>query len=1454
MPAGRRTLQVVAFICTLVVGATAMAVIVTQTAWFKEWLRAFIVRQAEDYVNGRLTIGRLDGNLFYGLELQDVDITVNGETVVGVKDVGVDYNAFSFISGHVVLDSIHLNEPTLRVERTADGWNLTHLIKARTPDPDQPKTRRPIEIGEIGVSDGTLFLEGDVAGTSGTVDAPSRVDRLDASIGLSSDENELRIDINHVSMRASDPQFGVNALSGTVRRRQNTLYLDNVALRTEETSLEIDGSIENIEGEAAVVDVRVTSDKLDTEEIGRLVPALRGYQLQPAFELSAKGPADAMRVDLNFRDQTVGRASASLTVDGETPGRRVAGTVTMEHLNVGPLAKSATFKSDITGEGKIDLALPEGRLPLSGTYALTAEAVDAAGYRARNVRATGRIDGQVIRVNAAAEAYGGRATANGTIRTGQPFALDLEGRAANLDLRNLPPSLNAPGVPSNLQFAYKLTGRGPVFSGEARLDQSTLAGATIAEGTVGTFRVGGGAPAYSAKGQVADLDIQQVGRGFGITALAADKYKSRLNASFDMSGSGGGRYPLTLDATGTLVDSQMFDASFPRLDFTTSFAGGSATVKANGEFTHLNPAVVTDNARVAGDLSGTMNVETTIRDYQADISVDDVDVAGRVDLTGSQVAGFDISTGVVDGSYANREGAIRQLSLQGPDLNVQAQGQLALNESGSSNLTVHLETPALDRIGKLFEQPLAGGALVDATVTGNATNLRAAGTLKGSNIGRGDNKALALDTTFDLEVPDLTIADARVKAHSVATFLEVGGQRINELTADTTYGMDTIGFTATAKQGVRELQAGGSVTLHADHQEVHVRNLALRTEGIQWATAPGSEATVQYGAGRVRVNDLTLINGDQRINADGSFGNADDSLRVQVENVDVAQVDALFLGDQRIGGRLSANAVVMGTTAAPRVAGEFSLAPGSFRAFQFESLAGKVEYAGQGVTLDVRLQQNPQAWLTAKGFAPLTLFRGNPPEMLDVHAAPQPGEAVDLEVASSQIDLGVVQGFTSYVTNVVGTLQANIRVTGSGYDPHFDGAIDIRGGAFEVPELGTAYTGLDTRVDLKGEALSIAEMRILDENGQPLRIGGTLGVHERSVGAVDVALTSDGFEVIDNDLGRLNVDTNLRFTGTLRAPRLEGSVDVEGTVDVAQVLTQAAADPYSTEAAAGPVTPADSANPVKSPAPPTMFESLDVNIGVGIPSTLVINGRDIRPANAPIEVGDMNVAVGGALQVRKAPGDRLRLLGEVNTVRGSYTFQGRRFDIERDGRVRFQGGDEIDPLVDLRATRTISGVLTTVRIQGTIRQPELSFSSNPPLDEADILSLIIFNQPVNELGEGEQVSLAQRASALAGGYLASGLATSIGNALNLDEFQIQAVGDQGGGPEITVGEQIGNRLFFRLRQAFGTSQATELILEYQIKDYLRLQATGAEAQGGNQRTAFRRVERAGLDLIFFFNY
>jgi translocation and assembly module TamB len=725
-------------------------------------------------------------------------------------------------------------------------------------------------------------------------------------------------------------------------------------------------------------------------------------------------------------------------------------------------------------------------------------------------------------------------------------------------------------------------------------------------------------------------------------------------------------------------------------------------------------------------------------------------------------------------------------------------------------------------------------------------------------VGRGDSEALSLKSSFSASVPDLRIEKGRIQASSTATFLEISGQKINELAAETTYAESRLDFKGTAKEGVRELAAGGWVIVHPDHHEIHIGDLALRSEQIEWRTPQGTSAAVRYGKDRVQVENVQLVSGDQHLTADGVIAGTDSTLHVHADNVDVAQLDTLLLGDGRLAGRFTGDAQLSGSVRAPNVTSNFTLSQGAFRTFKFEALTGTVDYTPSGVAMDVRLQQTPTAWITAKGIAPVTLFKPTPPGE-SAHDENRAGGVVDVQIASSPIDLGLVQGFTPYVTNVTGTLQANVRVTGTGYDPHADGTVEVRGGTFAIPKLGTRYAGLDTRIELTPDLVTVQEFKILDGHGHPMTIGGTLAVHELEVGAVNVSVQSTDFEAVNNDVARLILDSQLKLTGDVRKPRLEGTVSVEtASIDVARVLEETTANPYSIEEADAGIVGADEAARSVPPAPsappeePSLFSALDLDVTLDVPDNMVLKGNSLRPANAPIDIGDVTATVGGQLRVFKSPGGELRLLGDVDTVRGNYTFQGRRFEILREGHIRFAGTDEINPTLNIRARRIISGVETFVRVQGTLKQPELSFSSNPPLDQADILSLIVFNQPINELGEGQQVSLADRAAALAGGYLATGLSRSISNALQLDEFEIQA-GEQGFGPTLSVGQQVGEHFFFRIRQGFGDAQATELVLEYQLEDHLRVQGTAAETPSA-QRVTFRRVERAGLDLIFFFSY
>ena len=222
------------------------------------------------------------------------------------------------------------------------------------------------------------------------------------------------------------------------------------------------------------------------------------------------------------------------------------------------------------------------------------------------------------------------------------------------------------------------------------------------------------------------------------------------------------------------------------------------------------------------------------------------------------------------------------------------------------------------------------------------------------------------------------------------------------------------------------------------------------------------------------------------------------------------------------------------------------------------------------------------------------------------------------------------------------------------------------------------------------------------------------------------------------------------------------------------------------------------------------------------------------------------------LRIRKQAGnDPIRVVGTVTTVRGTYDFQGRRFTILRDGTVRFEGGGEIDPDLDVTAQRSIQGVEANVGVKGTLKMPQIVLSSVPPLEQAEILSLIVFNQPISQIGAGQQAALTQRAEELAAGAVAGVLGNSLGQALNLTEFNISTSNTVGNLATVTAGQQVGQNLYVKVEQGFGVSNTTNFILEYELSKWLRLRTNLLQGSTA-QQDLFHGVQGSGIDLLFFF--
>ena len=61
----------------------------------------------------------------------------------------------------------------------------------------------------------------------------------------------------------------------------------------------------------------------------------------------------------------------------------------------------------------------------------------------------------------------------------------------------------------------------------------------------------------------------------------------------------------------------------------------------------------------------------------------------------------------------------------------------------------------------------------------------------------------------------------------------------------------------------------------------------------------------------------------------------------------------------------------------------------------------------------------------------------------------------------------------------------------------------------------------------------LAHVHVEDRDGHALDLKGSLGTHELKVGELEIDATSRQFEVMRNDLGQVEVDSDLRLRGQL---------------------------------------------------------------------------------------------------------------------------------------------------------------------------------------------------------------------------------------------------------------------------------------------------------------------------------
>lgn len=1161
------------------------------------------------------------------------------------------------------------------------------------------------------------------------------------------------------------------------------------------------------------------------------------------------------------------RVAGDVRGRGNDTGRTFDGTFELQRLNLERVLDDPRWASDITGRATMRASVPATGVS-SIAFSFAGPRASAFDYQGEDIDITGDWSDGRLAFRGKASGYGAALTIDAawqlTEKPGVANGFRGTGTFAHVDLRRVPKQLPMPRLASALNGRFSLFYAADRWQADTTLRESRVEDATIAAGTVGHVDVRGGVISYRASGRLAGMNVRRLAGPLDIPLLDDERFESELNGPFSVDGAGTDPVDRHLAATVTLEHSTVAGATFGAADLGVQLDGQRLDVGVNGDFANVTALVAGLPSSVSMDLTGRANARVVFEDLSAPVSIETIDVSGQVQLEPSTVQGVSLTSAVVDADLANGVAFVREFKAEGRGLQASAHGTAAIGSIGESSLDVTLVTDSLAPIGDELGVELSGGADLTARISGPADRPVATGTLNGQTLKYGDTaNILALNTTFTAEMPERDVKQAVVTSEIEATFVEVSGFQLIRAHATAGYRDDQLSIDGRLEQAERAVDLAGIVALGADGRDVTLRRLQVETSGALWSLPEGREAHVRLEPTLIRIDGLAFTHGAGAVELSGVLPlddtavSAANTLTVRVDQVQLADVNQLLLGTRKLEGVINGEATVGGSAKAPAVEATMAITAGAVEGVHFDALHTKVNYSGDRAVVDATLDQTATNRLTVAGTVPVSI--GDTPSTA----------ALDLQVKSTPIDLGLAQAFTTEVRSIGGVGTFDVHVTGSLDDPLLDGAIQIDNGTFAVEGTGVTYRNATARIQFAQNHLQIGQFSIRDDDGHELRAVGGLDVFGKNAqGALDLKISANSFHALNSKLGNVQMNADVTIAGDVTHPRVTGQLRVDqGRIEVDQVLEVTTKSVYSTRPQAAeddpdaPPPPDDNSGPAvadataRTPQPPTpsLFDRIDLDLQIVLPDNLVLRGRDLRASGSSMGLGDMNVVAGGNLSLKKPVGASTTIVGELAILRGYYSFQGRRFEVQRDSAVRFRGQSPIDPQLDVTADREISGVMTSVNIQGSATRPRIDFSSQPPLDDADVLSLIVFGQSVNDLGGAQRTSLSERAASMAAGAIATPLADSVARALNLDLFEIQAPAGDQRSPVVSVGSQIGTRLYVGVKQEIGRGDTSSAVsVEYRIASFLRLVTT--IAQGAAQKQATARNEAGGIDLMFVFRY
>jgi translocation and assembly module TamB len=399
--------------------------------------------------------------------------------------------------------------------------------------------------------------------------------------------------------------------------------------------------------------------------------------------------------------------------------------------------------------------------------------------------------------------------------------------------------------------------------------------------------------------------------------------------------------------------------------------------------------------------------------------------------------------------------------------------------------------------------------------------------------------------------------------------------------------------------------------------------------------------------------------------------------------------------------------------------------------------------------------------------------------------------------ANGSVNLKLAETLDSDLT-ATGVTTFQVEAHGPLQHPGLQGRVDFQDASLSLEDLPNGLSQLRGTLEFNQNRLEVKSLTAMSGGGL-LSVGGFLA-YEHGIYA-DLSATGKQVHIRYPEGVSSLADAKLQLQGSQNNLQLSGDVlitrfSVNPDLDIAALALQANA---SMQAVAPPQAPSN-----------------HVRLDVHISSSPQLNFQNAFAKLA----GDVNLHLRGTLA---SPS----LLGEVAITEGSATIAGTRYDLER-GDVTFTNPVHIEPVIDLSATAHVEDYDISLGLNGPLQKLAVTYRSDPPLPEADVVSLLALGHTANQqrlYTQQQEQSITNPTDALLGGALNATVSNRVqklfgAGSVKVDPNYLGAFGNSTS--RITVQEQFGRIVTLTYATDVNTTSQQLLQAEVAINRHVSL--------------------------------